>query len=177
MIAAEATFLPKLALLLRHVRKQPHPNGEQGSALLETALSTLMLFTFIFAMMEASLAAYSYYAISQYAREGTRYAMVRGASWGTNCTAPGPPVCIAQTADIQTYVKGLGFPAINPGNMTVTPVWTAYARGQTCPTVGPCNSVGNLVTITVQYNFPISLPFVSSTGIAMSSQSAMIISQ
>src|SRR5260370_8478538 len=102
--------------------------------------------------------------------------MVRGSLAGTaNCTAPGPPTCQAQSADIQTYVKGLGFPGINPGNMTVTPVWSAYTSGKTCPTTGPCNSPGNLITIQVQYNFPLTVPFVPLQTYAMSSTAAMII--
>jgi Flp pilus assembly protein TadG len=161
--------------------KQKSTQGEEGLTILETAMSSLMLFTFIFGIMEIAFAAYSYHAISESAREGTRYAIIRGStaagSAGTACAAPGPPTCVAQSADIQTYVKGIGFPGINPGNMTVTPTWSAFTQGFSCPVAGPCNSPGNLITITVQYNFPVSLPFVSITSIAMSTQSAMIISQ
>lgn len=172
----EVTSRRKFVLAIRQSQAL-RGDAEQGTALLETAFSLLTLFIFIIGMMEIGLAAYTYHVISESAREGTRYAIVRGATWGTACGGPGPPTCTAQSADVQTYVKSIGFPGINPGKMTVTPVWSGFTHGSSCPAVGPCNSVGNLITITVQYNFPVSIPFVSTTGIAMSSTSAMIISQ
>jgi Flp pilus assembly protein TadG len=143
---------------------------------METAMSSIILLTFLFGVIETGFALYSYHFISEAAREGTRYAIVRGSTAGTStCAAPGPPTCIAQSADIQTYVKGLGFPGINPGNMTVTPTWSAYANASSCPAAGPCNSPGNLITIQVQYSFPLTVPFIPAHTFAMSSTAAMII--
>lgn len=143
---------------------------------METAMSSIILLTFMFGVIEAGFAVYSYHFISEAAREGTRYAIVRGSLAGTaNCAAPGPPTCIAQSADIQTYVKGLGFPGINPGNMTVTPIWSVYPNSTSCPATGPCNSPGNLITITVTYSFPLAVPFIPAHTYAMSSTAAMII--
>jgi Flp pilus assembly protein TadG len=154
---------------------------EEGQTIVETAMSIIILLTFMFGVFEAGLAIYSYHFISEAAREGTRYAIVRGSSAGTTaCTAPGPPTCIAQggsnTGDIATYVKYLGFPGINPGNMTVNSSWSAYANGSSCPaSPSPCNSPGNLVTIVVTYNFPLTVTFVPKKTYAMSSTAAMII--
>jgi Flp pilus assembly protein TadG len=161
----------------RLVLGQRGARGEEGSAIMETAMSSIILLTFMFGVIEAGFALYSYHFVSEAAREGTRYAIVRGSLAGaTNCAAPGPPTCIAQSADIQTYVKGLGFPGINPGNMTVTPTWSAYANGSSCPGGGgPCNSPGNLITIQVQYSFPLTVPFIPAHTYAMSSTAAMII--
>lgn len=152
-------------------------HDEEGQTIVETAMSLIILLTFMFGVWEAGLALYSYHFISEAAREGTRYAIVRGSSLGTNCTAPGPPTCIAQTADIQTYVKFLGFPGINPANMMVTPSWSAYPTGTTCTPSASCNNPGNLVTVMVQYSFPLIVPFVPAHTFTMTSQSAMIISQ
>jgi Flp pilus assembly protein TadG len=164
------------APLKRLVLHQRGKRGEEGSVIMETAMSSIILLTFLFGVIETGFALYSYHFISEAAREGTRYAIVRGSSAGTAaCTAPGPPICIAQSADIQTYVKGLGFPGINPGNMTVTPTWSAYPKGSTCPAAGPCNSFGNLITIQVQYSFPLTVPFIPAHTFAMSSTAAMII--
>jgi len=157
--------------------KQRRTRGERGSAILETALSMVILLTFIFGVMEGGLALYSYHFISEAAREGTRYAIVRGSSAGPACTAPGPPTCAAQTADIQTYVQNLGFPGINPANMTVTPAWSVYPAGGTCTPSASCNNPGNLVTVTVQYNFPLTVPFVPAHTYSLTSTSAMVISQ
>jgi Flp pilus assembly protein TadG len=162
--------------LKRLVRDQRGKRGEEGSVILETAMSSIILLTFLFGVIETGFALYSYHFISEAAREGTRYAIVRGSTAGAStCAAPGPPTCIAQSADIQTYVKGLGFPGINPGNMTVTPTWSAYANASSCPATGPCNSPGNLITIQVQYSFPLTVPFIPAHTFAMSSTAAMII--
>jgi Flp pilus assembly protein TadG len=160
----------------RLVLGQRGARGEEGSAIMETAMSSIILLTFMFGVIEAGFALYSYHFISEAAREGTRYAIVRGSLAGTaNCAAPGPPTCIAQSADIQTYVKGLGFPGINPGNMTVAPVWSVYPNSTSCPATGPCDSPGNLITITVTYSFPLTVPFIPAHTYTMSSTAAMII--
>jgi Flp pilus assembly protein TadG len=156
---------------------QRRAQNERGSAILETAMSMIILLSFLFGIMETGFAAYSYHFISEAAREGTRYAIVRGATAGPNCTAPGPPTCAAQSADIQTYVKNLGFPGINPDNMTVTAAWSGYPAGVTCTPSASCNNPGNLVTVTVQYNFPLTVPFVPAHTYSMASSSAMVISQ
>ena len=145
-------------------------SGEDGNAMIEMALSALLLLGLIFGVMEICLALYTYHNISEAAREATRFAIVRGSnctSWATACPALLP--------DIQNYVEGLGYPGIDPSKMTVNATWTAYPEASSCPATGPCNSTGNLVTVKVQYNFPLSLPFVSLTTIPMSSTSAMII--
>jgi Flp pilus assembly protein TadG len=179
-VDAIVTFRRKVDPAMRLARKQRRESGECGSAIVETAMSITILLTFLFGVMEGCFMLYSYHFISDAAREGTRYAIVRGSTAGTlNCTAPGPPTCIAQggndTGDIATYVKNIGFPGINPGNMTVNTVWSAYSHGSTCGT--PCNSPGNLVTVTVTYNFPLTVPFVPAHTFALSSSSAMVISQ
>jgi Flp pilus assembly protein TadG len=157
-------------------------HDEEGQTIVETAMSMIMLLTFMFAVFEVGMALYSYHFISEAAREGTRYAIVRGSSaGGGNCAAPGPPTCIAQggnnTGDIATYVKYLGFPGINPNKMTVNTVWSAYPTGTSCTPSAACNNPGNLVTVTVQYTFPLNVPFVPAYTYTMSSQSAMIIAQ
>jgi Flp pilus assembly protein TadG len=162
--------------------RQRGSRGEEGSAILETALSIVVLFTFLFGVMETGFALYSYHFIADAAREGARYAIVRGSTAGaTNCTAPGQATCRAQggndTGDIATYVKTLGFPGINPSYMTVNSAWSQYVHGTTCPTLGPCNSPGNQITVTVTYNFPLNLPFFPPKTFALSSTAAMIIQQ
>lgn len=145
--------------------------GEDGSTMVEMALSVLLLMCLIFGVMEICLALYTYHNISEAAREATRFAIVRGSSCTSWATA-----CPAADTDITSYVEGLGYPGIDPSKMKVISTWSAYSKGSSCPASPPCNSVGNLVTIQVTYQFPLSLPFVSLTTIPMSSTSAMIIS-
>jgi Flp pilus assembly protein TadG len=157
-------------------------HDEEGQSIVETAMSLIILLTFVFGVWEVCLAVYSYHFISEAAREGTRYAIVRGATAGAGaCAAPGPPTCIAQgganTGDIATYVKYLGFPGINPGRMAVNTSWAGYPTGTTCAPSLSCNNPGNLVTVQVQYSFPLTVPFVPAHTFTMQSQSAMIIAQ
>ena len=144
---------------------------------METALAGLILCTLLFGMMEAAQGVYTYHLVSDAAREGTRYAIVRGGTFSTACTAPTTATCAAQSADVQTYVKTLGFPGMDVSKMVVTPSWSSYTAGQTCPKTGICNTPGNQVKVIVQYNYPISIPFVSIQTWTLTSTSAMVIAQ
>lgn len=143
---------------------------EDGSSMVEMAISIILLLTLIFGVFEICLALYTYHFISDAAREGSRFAIVRGSA----CQSPGYE-CNATSAQIQTYVQSLGFPGINPSAMTVTTTWAPYANS-TCITV-TCNDPGNQVKVTVNYQFPLSIPFIPSSTWSMSSTSSMVISQ
>jgi Flp pilus assembly protein TadG len=168
--------------VLRIGRARRHAGGERGSAIMETAMSMVIFLTFLFGIFEVALALYTYFFIAEAAREGTRYAIVRGSTaggTGTACAAYTSYDCQASKDQIKSYIQNLGFPGINPSNMTIPdPVWTAYVNaGYSCPASPPCNSPGNQVAVTVQYNFPLVLPFAPKLTYTMSSTSAMIIAQ
>lgn len=150
---------------------------EQGSAIVETAMSITILLTMLFGVMEGAFAVYSYHFISDAAREGTRYAMVRGSSAGSACTSYTSGACMASKANIQSYVQNLGFPGINPSNMTVNVSWAGYPTGTTCTPSAACNNPGNQVAVTVIYSFPLNVPFIPPQTYSMSSTAAMIIAQ
>jgi Flp pilus assembly protein TadG len=170
-MSMRATSGRKIVFAIRLTQRRA--SDECGSAIMETAMSTVLFLTFLFGIFETGFALYTYYFISEAAREGARYAIVRGSS----CTGFAS-ACPAAGSDVQNYVQNLGFPGINPSKMTVSPSWSAYTSGSTCPgSPNPCNSPGNLVTVTVQYNFPLTLPFAPKLTYAMSSTSAMIIAQ
>lgn len=139
--------------------------------MVEMAISMVILLTIVFGIMKICLALYTYHYISEAAREGTRFAIVRGSA----CASPGYE-CDATSSQIQTYVKGLGYPGIDPSAMTVTSSWAGYPVSGTCVSAG-CNGPGDLVTVTVTYQFPLSIPFVPSSTLNMSSTSSMVISQ
>ena len=98
-------------------------------------------------MMNACVAIYSYHYVSEAAREGSRYAMVRGNTYTTPATS----------ASIQTYVQGLGYPGIVSSNMAVATTWKSYPSG-TCSPSTTCNNPGNLVTVQATYAFPVQIP-------------------
>src|ERR1035438_10214307 len=100
------------------IRRQPGQEvlTETGSTLVEVALSSAVLLSVIFGIMQVCLALYTYAFISEASREATRYAVVRGAR---SCTvAPVFPNCNLNPTSagnpIQTYVTGLGYPGLNP---------------------------------------------------------------
>jgi Flp pilus assembly protein TadG len=132
---------------------------ERGSAVVEFAAALTVLFMFLFAIMDLSRALYSYHFIADAAREGTRYAMVRGSQCTSYTTA-----CPASATDIQTYLKNV--PAgINPSSMTVTTTWT------------PNNQPGSVVQVQVQYSFQPIFPLIPKGALVMASSSKVVISQ
>jgi Flp pilus assembly protein TadG len=144
------------------------------------ALALTILLPFIFGILEVSLAAYSYHSISEAAREATRYAIVRGSTFTTDCTGVSFAICTAQggnnTGDITTYVQNRSLPGIDPSKMTVNSTWLTSA-GAACGTTDLCKAPGNFVQVTVAYNFPLSIPFIPAANIPMTSTSVMLISQ
>lgn len=130
-------------------------------------------------MMEMSLALYCYLFVSDAACEATRYAIVRGS---TSCTnSPVLPGCNATNDDIQNYLQNLGYPALIADNLTTTTTWLSVSAGppatwSACGS-GVCNAPGNIVKVTVKYTFPINIPFVPSSDLALYSTSEMVIAQ
>jgi Flp pilus assembly protein TadG len=164
--------IPWMSYRAHPPRRRSGVLAEHGSTLVETALSLVLLFTVVFGIMEIGWALYTYLFVSQAAREGTRYAIVRGST----CAAPGSLCTDASQADIRSYIQNLGYFGINSNNMTVTATWPTTGAACT-PSSTPCNNPGNLVQVTVAYRFPLSIPFVRASTINMSSTSQMVISQ
>jgi Flp pilus assembly protein TadG len=147
--------------------------GEDGAAIVEMALGSMILLSMIMGTLEMCLALYTYNFTSEAAREGARYAIVRGSS----CTSL--TNCGATSAQIQTYVQGLYGGSSSVSNMTVTTTWLTASSTQptTWTSCGStqCNDPGNAVQVTVTYAFPLNLPFLSKTTLTMSSTSQIVI--
>jgi hypothetical protein len=154
-------------------RRLRRARSEHGSAIMEMVLSLIVLLTVVFGIMEMSLALYTFHFISEAARDGTRYAIVRGSSCPavlSGCPGAGNPV------DVQSYLRGEGFPGITPSLLTA--VTTFPTTGSSCtPSASPCDNPGNLVKVVVTYPFPLSIPFIPASTLHMSSTSQMVISQ
>jgi Flp pilus assembly protein TadG len=144
---------------------------ESGSILVEFAFSVAVLLTVVFGIMEASLALYSFHLISEAAREGSRYAMVRGNTCNVNGSS-----CTATPASIQSYVQSLGYPGIDPAKMSVSTSYAAFPANTTCSPNANCENAGNLVTVKVVYTFNLNIPFVPSSLLNMTSTSSMVLS-
>jgi Flp pilus assembly protein TadG len=152
--------------------------GEEGVAIVEFAMSLIILLTMVFGLMEIAFALYFYNSASEAVREGSRYAIVRGNDWGTACgTSYGSNDCTASAANVISYVDNLGLPGINSntlGATGVTATWTKGPNESTCTAVN-CEGIGDQVTVTVSYPFHLSIPFVPNRTITMSSSSTMIV--
>jgi Flp pilus assembly protein TadG len=149
-------------------------DGEEGASIVEFALVGTLMCAVLFGIFQTCLAVYTYDYVSEIAREGTRYAIVRGASCAgmTDCKITG--------AQLQTYLQGIQYPGTNPTNhMTVTTTWftagSPPSPAYTLCTVGTCNLPGNLVKVDVVYAFPLAIWGHSAINIKSTSQ--MVISQ
>lgn len=145
---------------------------EAGGSLVEFALSCSLQCLLIFGMMQTALAVYSFHFISEAAREASRYASVRGSSCTSFASA-----CPAQDSDVQNYVQTLSYPGITPANLLATTVWSSFPSKTACSPSSTCNNPGDLVTVTVTYSFPYSVPFLPSYLWTATSTSALVISQ
>lgn len=141
---------------------------ERGSTMVEFAIAALAFLLLLFGVLQFGQALYTYHTVSDAARLGSRWAIVRGAQ----CS--GLDHCNAQSSDVQTYVRAQS-PLINANGMTVAATWPG--NNSTCKSGGAANAPGCLVSVTVSYTYTFSLPFISGAGLPLSSTSQMIISQ
>ena len=150
---------------------------ETGSTLVEFSISALILFAMIFGIIEMSFAAYSYHYVASAAREAARYAIVRG----SQCI--NMPDCNATSAQIQTYVRSLGYP--NSSQLNVAVKWLSATGGPpsttwvACTPSGTvvCNVPGNAVNVVVTDTILVGIPKWGIKSITLSSTSQMVISQ
>jgi Flp pilus assembly protein TadG len=138
------------------------PHSECGSSLVEFALTFSVLMAFVFTLMEACMASYTYSMISESAREATRYAIVHGSTCLTSSSAS----CTASAANINSYAKARGLPNVGGGTLNVN---TTFPDGNAAP--------GSRVKVDITYLFPIKLPFVPKTSLSLDSSSQMVILQ
>ena len=170
--SASATIMRKadIALWVDRVRFhmeeriQRVSRDQSGSAIIEFAVASAILCSLVFGVMAMCLAFYSYNITSEAAREATRYAIVRGSA----CSSSTFSNCNITSAQLQTYVRSIGFPGINPSSSTLTAV-ASWPEGN--------NNPGSQVQVTVTYIFPLVIPFVPRKTLSMSSTSQMVISQ
>lgn len=180
-------FFSRLRLLRLGGCRDVH--NDEGGTLVEMAIVCSLLLFMLFGIVEVSIGLYTYHYLSDAARDGSRWAMVRGFNSCTNTpslatsAAEGTYTCPggATQADISTHVKGLGFWK-NDKNMTVTAKW--YTPSASTPvswslcSTAPCELPGYLVKVEVQYNIPLIVPWWHKSGpVAIQSTSQMVISQ
>ena len=100
---------------IRFLRARPGKSGERGATILEFAIALVLTFVLIFGMIDFARALYSYHFLSNAAREGARYASVRGASCDPAAVTP----CFAQPSDIQAFVQQIAPQGIDKASVTI----------------------------------------------------------
>lgn len=127
--------------------------GEKGATLLEFAFVSILFMMLTAGMMELARGVWLYNSVSHAAREGCRYAIVKGSDSGYAGT-----LTEAQ-ALVSDYVKTrIPFDAV-----TVTTTWADPAR-----------TSGTVVTVSVDFSFTPVVPFFPSVPLTSTSQ--MVIS-
>jgi Flp pilus assembly protein TadG len=135
--------------------------------MVEFALAASVFLLLLFGILEFGRALYTYHAVSNAARLGSRWAIVRGSS----CTAP-LDHCNAQSSDVQTYVRSQIVALMDPTQVNVTVTWPG--NGGSC--AAGSNAPGCPVQVAVAYPFTFALSFVGSQ-LNITSTSEMAISQ
>ncbi|MGH9901941.1 MAG: TadE/TadG family type IV pilus assembly protein [Pyrinomonadaceae bacterium] len=121
---------------------------ERGAYFAEFAIVAPVLLLLMFGVMEFGRAVWAYSSVAHAAREGVRYAIVRGGESGRAATAN----------DVQTYARSRA--GLNA--MQVSTTWT------------PDNAPGSVVQVTAQYDFQSTVPFIPP--MQLTSTSRMVIS-
>ena len=163
-IMCPLTGIRRISPLCRRMRRQ------EGNALVEMTLVSMMLCSILFGIFELCMATYTYHCISELACEGARYAMVRG----SDCT--NLDNCSATSAQLQSYIQGVGF--LGKNNLSASATW--YSPSATTPTTwtlcaSQCNSPGDAVQVKVTFAYPLLLPFLPQSTLNMSSTAFMVI--
>jgi hypothetical protein len=156
--------------------------SERGSTLLEFAFVLIITLVLMFGIIDFGRALYSYHFVANAAREGARFASVRGYLCSTSTTP-----CPAQPDDIKTYVLSLVPLGIDPNNVDVHVDNPPPGNPNGLPVCGttwdyPGCAVAVQVTYSFNYIFPLavynSAPVSFHAGtINMSSTSQMTISR
>ncbi len=142
MVRILCSALGKRVLALRR--------NERGSELIEFALVGILLFTLVFGVAEFGRAIWIYSTVAHLAREGARYAIVRGAESGVAASA----------SDVEAYVQGR---AAGMTGLVVTTAWD------------PDNETGSVVQVRVDRPFDPVVPLVGLGPVTLSSTSRLVI--
>lgn len=185
------------AIIVRAIRRQ------DGAAMVEAALSMILLMTATLGVIQMTLAFYTSNVIDLAARDASRWAAVRGSgscavlstfpycNYGpTGYGTSGTYTAGTATDPVEIYVRGLGYPGLSGVTASATwytetldangaSQWTAASScgGATDGNGQPCNGPGHMVTVTVTYSYPLQVPFISNRSFSMNSTSSMVISE
>ncbi|MBS1998439.1 MAG: pilus assembly protein [Cyanobacteria bacterium SZAS LIN-2] len=162
---------------------------ESGSALVEFAISSIIILGTFISVFQVSMACYHYNTVAEVTRDTARWAAVRGSSCSTN--TPTMDNCNASKATIQNYattVGALNWSQCTTANPCITVSYKAASTVTSSSTYnttttwsacssGTCNAPGNMVTVSMNYPYTLNLPFFRNYSINLGSTSTMIVAQ
>ncbi len=128
--------------------------GQRGSDMVESALVMLAFMFILLGAVEFGRMVFAFNAVSDLAREGSRWASVRGSTSTTPAT----------TTSVSNYVKTWAI-GLNSANITVTTTWS------------PNNNPGGTVDVTVRYTWSAILGILVPSSMNFQSSSYMIVLQ
>lgn len=177
---ADRNRIRRLRIQARRLR------GEQGSTLVEIALTFFMLTTVVFGIIAFGMMIFAWNFISDAAREGTRYAMVHGST--CEDSSGSEPVSCALTSDqIASYVEGLSPSSFITSGIKVEvhcgPGGGPAPPSGDCGATGPGhddaanNSPGNVVAVQITYKFTLFQRLLHLPPISMKTSSERVIWQ
>jgi Flp pilus assembly protein TadG len=127
-------------------------SNQKGTVIVESAISMVLFMMLLFGIIEGGRMVWTYNTLAYVAREGTRYATVRGSS----------SLSPATVSSIETYVKGRAV-GLDPTKMTVLTTWT------------PNNSAGKFVQVVVNYQYSMSTTLFVAAPFQMTSTSRTVV--
>ena|ERR1051325_1869103 len=137
----------------RVTRRASAACSQAGVALLEFAIVAVLLFTILFGTMVFGIGIWYYNVVAAAAKDGARWAAVRGST----ATTPATATSVESYVDADVY--GL--------TVTVTTTWPDSGS--------PSNGPGKRVRVKVATTFNPSIPLVLNTPLTLQSQAEMII--
>jgi Flp pilus assembly protein TadG len=164
---------------------------ERGAAIVEYALVFLIFSAIVFGILGMGQAMYAYHFVSHAAREGARYAAVRGftCTSDNSCAASNSASGVAGPAtgaDVQTYVRNMAPTGIDSTKVTATScgVSGGTACANSTPTICTAavgtvaaqpNWPGCTTQVQVQYTYNFVVPLVHTGALTLTSSSDLII--
>ena len=170
----------RVAAITRFARRRIG-RSESGAMLVEFALSVSFIMALFFGVIQFAYALYAYQFVTEISRDLTRFAIVRGSACGF-----GMPLCgfTDSGATLTAYAQAAyPYPGFDMTRLTVTNTWYSPVKDSYdqvtdwTPCATACNAPGNMVQVTVQYPFLLSIPFWRATTLQATSSSSMVIAQ
>ena len=128
------------------------PNRQSGATIVEFALVFMLFLLLSIGLFEMGRAMWIYTTLSYAARQGARFAMVRGNDASTVGALLGIPVTTATNAEITQVVRNNAIGLV-ASDLTVTPTWKGSINGTESDwdAAGANRNGGTFVVVRVTY--------------------------